>query len=101
MRCPRPEVQRVIHRNGPSVGAAGAGTFPPMRIAPICLAAVAVAAAVLAGPASAQAPPAAVNCADPALRCPDLRMRAPYDLGVEHTRGGRTLLYAANAILSV
>jgi len=78
-----------------------AGTFPPMRIAPICLAAVAVAAAVLAGPASAQAPPAAVNCADPALRCPDLRMRAPYDLRVQRTHGGRTLLYAANAILSV
>ena len=73
----------------------------PMRIAPVCLAAVAVAAAVLATPASAQAPPAAVNCADPALRCPDLRMRAPYDLRVERTRGGRTLLYAANAILSV
>jgi hypothetical protein len=71
-----------------------------MRIALSCLAAVAAVAAVLAAPVSAQAPPP-VDCADPALRCPDLRMHAPYDLSVHRTRGGRTLLHAANAILSV
>jgi len=72
-----------------------------MRIALSCMAAIAAATAVLAAPASAQAPPAPVNCADPALRCPDLRMHRPYDLHIDRTRGGRTLLRASNAIVSV
>jgi hypothetical protein len=42
-----------------------------------------------------------LTCADIALRCPDLQMRAPYDLSTIRTPGGRTLLRAANAILSV
>jgi hypothetical protein len=72
-----------------------------MRIALSCLATVAAAAAVLAAPAAAQVPSPPVNCADPALRCPDLRMHAPYDLRVSRTHGGRALLHAANAIMSV
>lgn len=72
-----------------------------MRIALLCAAATAVLSALPASPASAQEPPAPVDCAEPALRCPDLRMRNPYDLRVERTRGGRTLLRASNAILSV
>jgi hypothetical protein len=34
------------------------------------------------------------------LRCPDLQIRRPYDLTVEHTRGGHTLLRATTAIKS-
>jgi hypothetical protein len=52
-------------------------------------------------PARGQAPDRGLTCADIELRCPDLQMRAPYDLHVERTPGGRSLLYAANAILSV
>jgi hypothetical protein len=32
------------------------------------------------------------------LRCPDLQMRRPFDLYIEHTRGGRALLHASSAI---
>jgi hypothetical protein len=32
------------------------------------------------------------------LRCPDLQMRRPFDLWIEHTRGGRALLHAGSAI---
>jgi hypothetical protein len=56
--------------------------------------------AILPPPASAQEPPPS-PCADRSLRCPDLRMRPPYDLHTVRTSGGRTLLRAANAILSV
>jgi hypothetical protein len=90
-----------------------------MRVtARIVLTALAVAATV-GGVAAAQAPPPQpppaqqqpppqppaptppVNCADPALRCPDLQMRPPFSIWAQHTAGGRTLLHAANAILSV
>src|SRR5690242_7956898 len=97
-----PSVQRGGDGTGPGVRCAGRRyPAPPMRIALSCMAAIAAATAVLAAPASAQAPPAPVNCADPALRCPDLRMHRPYDLHIDRTRGGRTLLRASNAIVSV
>ena len=72
--------------------------FPGSRLAAL---AVVVASLAVPAAASAQAPPAPVPCADRTLRCPDLRMRAPYDLSTTRTSGGRTLLRAANAILSV
>jgi hypothetical protein len=53
-------------------------------------------------PAQAQEPgEPQLTCADIALRCPDLQMRAPFNLSVARTPGGRTLLRASNAILSV
>jgi hypothetical protein len=74
-----------------------------MRTPLLCLAAVVAALACLAAPAVAQDPgnPKGLTCADIALRCPDLQMRAPYDLSTIRTPGGRTLLRASNAILSV
>jgi hypothetical protein len=75
----------------------------------IALAAVLLAVLAVPAAAVAQLPPfdpdpvpvPVVDCADPALRCPDLEMRAPYDLSVQRTPGGRSLLRSANAILSV
>jgi hypothetical protein len=74
-----------------------------MRSPLLCLAAVLAALAFLSAPAAAQDPgnPRGLTCADIALRCPDLQMRAPYHLSTTKTPGGRTLLHAANAILSV
>ena len=73
-----------------------------MRTLLLLLAAALAALAVLPPAASAQQPgEPQLTCADIALRCPDLRMRAPYDLYTTRTAGGRTLLRAANAILSV
>jgi hypothetical protein len=63
---------------------------------PLSLLAAALAVSAVA-PAQAQQ----LTCADVALRCPDLQMRAPFDLRTTKTRDGRTLLHAANAILSV
>jgi len=74
---------------------------PPMRTPLACMAAAAAVLALLAPPASAQEITRPLTCADAELRCPDLRMRAPYDISTTKTRGGRTLLRAANAILSV
>ena len=70
-----------------------------MRTPLLRLAAAVAAAMPLALPATAGAQQ--LTCADVALRCPDLQMRAPYDLRTTKTPGGRTLLHAANAILSV
>ncbi len=66
------------------------------------VAAVAVATALLVpAPAPAQEIDTPLTCADIVLRCPDLQMRAPYDISTYRTPGGRTLMRAANAILSV
>src|SRR5215211_4175671 len=70
-----------------------------MRTPLALLAALGAAMALLATPAAAQNPQG-LTCADVALRCPDLRMRVPYNLYAARTPGGRTLLHAANAILS-
>jgi len=70
-----------------------------MRTPLALLAALGAAIALLATPAAAQNPQG-LTCADVALRCPDLRMRVPYNLYAARTPGGRTLLHAANAILS-
>jgi hypothetical protein len=74
-----------------------------MRSPQLRLAACIVVLACLAVPASASAQeaPPQLTCADIALRCPDLQMRPPYDISTTKTRGGRTLMHAANAILSV
>jgi hypothetical protein len=49
-----------------------------------------------------ETPEAAENpCLGPkaaSLRCPDLQMRRPFDLLIEHTAGGRSLLRATSAI---
>jgi hypothetical protein len=67
----------------------------------LALAALVALLALAPASARAQTPVPPLTCADLVLRCPDLQMRAPYDLHVERTPGGRSLLYAANAILSV
>jgi hypothetical protein len=72
---------------------------PTLRLAAVL---AFVLALLAAGPAHAQEPgQPQLTCADIELRCPDLRMRAPYNLYTARTPGGRTLLHAANAILSV
>ena len=71
----------------------------PRRAALALLLAALLAVAV---PARAQDPgEPQLTCADIALRCPNLRMRAPFNLSTVRTPGGRTLLRASNAILSV
>ena len=75
-----------------------------MRKPLLCMAGTLAVAVLMVrfAPAQAQEPgEPQLTCADIELRCPDLRMRAPYDLSVTRTGGGRTLLRAANAILSV
>jgi hypothetical protein len=71
-----------------------------MRTPLAVLAALGAVVALAAAPAIAQDPPQGLTCADAALRCPDLQMHAPYDLYATRTPGGRTLLHAANAIIS-
>jgi hypothetical protein len=70
-------------------------------VVPLAAAATAGGASHASGDAAAPAIPN--PCLGPhrlELRCPDLQMKRPYDLFVEHTPGGHSLLHASSAIKS-